>query len=210
MNNIISKLETKLASSLEDKVIYNSSFVDKDYSANCTATKKYKKAAVLCLFDCNYENLNIILTLRSTKLSIHPGQISFPGGKLNKKETNYDCALRETYEEIGIKKENINTLGELNFYLSGSNFLIKPIVGITEGEYNFFLNKKEVDKVFYFPINFLFDRKNLTKSFYKSKSINKKKYFYDIYWNDMRIWGTTALILVHLSRFVRNITIKNV
>ena len=210
MKNIISKLKTKLAASLEDKVIYNTSFEDKDYSINSTATKKYKKAAVLCLFDSNYENLSIILTLRSKKLKIHPGQISFPGGKLNKKETNYDCALRETCEEIGIKKENINILGELNFYISGSNYLIKPIVGITEGEYNFFLNKKEVDKVFYFPINFLFNKKNLTKSFYKSKSINKKKFFYDIYWNDMRIWGTTALILVHLSRFVRNIAINNV
>ena len=210
MQNIISKIETKLASSLEDKVIYNTSFVDKDYSINSNTPKKYKKAAVLCLFDCNYENLNIILTLRSKKLKTHPGQISFPGGKLNKKETNYDCALRETYEEIGIKKESIHTLGELNFYLSGSNFLIKPIVGVTEGTYNFSLNKKEVDKVFYFPINFLFNRKNLTKSFYESKSINKKKFFYDIYWNDMRIWGTTALILVHLSRFVRNIAINNV
>ena len=210
MKNILSKLETKLESSLGDNTIYNTSFLDKDYSTNSNAPKKYKKAAVLCLFDCNYENLSIILTLRSKKLTIHPGQISFPGGKLNKEENNYDCALRETFEEIGIKKQNINTLGELNFYLSGSNFLIKPIVGITEGEYNFFLNKKEVDKVFYFPINFLFERKNLTKSFYKSKSINKKKFFYDIYWNGMRIWGTTALILVHLSRFVRNIAINNV
>ena len=50
-------------------------------------------------------------------------------GKINNKETSYECALRETYEEIGIKKNNINILGELNLYLSGSNFLIKPIVG---------------------------------------------------------------------------------
>ena len=64
--------------------------------------------------------------------------MSFPGGKLNNKETSYECAIRETYEEIGIKKKNINILGELNLYLSGSNYLIKPIVGITEGEYNFF------------------------------------------------------------------------
>ena len=44
----------------------------------------------------------------------------------------------------------------------------------------------------------------------KSKSINKTKFYYDIYWQDMRIWGTTALILVHLSRLVKNITLKNV
>ena len=60
------------------------------------------------------------------------------------------------------------------------------------------------------PIDFLFKRKNLTKNFFLNKSINKKMFFYDIYWNDMRIWGTTALILVHLSRLIRNIAFNNV
>ncbi len=210
MKNKLSKLKIELANSLKDNIIYNTSFIKKDYNCSIVVPKKHKKAAVLCLFDNKNDNLNVILTLRSKKLKNHPGQISFPGGKLNKDETNHDCAIRETYEEIGIKKKNIYTLGELNLYLSGSNFLIKPIVGITEGEYGLFLNKKEVDKVFYFPINFLFERKNLTKSFFKSKSINKTKFYYDIYWQDMRIWGTTALILVHLSRLVKNITLKNV
>ncbi len=64
--------------------------------------------------------------------------------------------------------------------------------------------------MYYFPLNFLFLKKNLTKNFYKNKSINKKLFFYDISWNNMRIWGTTALILVHLSRVLNNITVKNV
>ena len=165
-------------------------------------SEKYKRAAVLCLLD-NKKNLNIILTLRSKNLKNHPGQISFPGGKINNKETSYECALRETYEEIGIKKNNINILGELNLYLSGSNFLIKPIVGIILRDHKFLINKKEVEKVFYFPMNYLFDKKNLTKNFYINKISNKKFFFYDIYWNDMRIWGTTALILVHLSRIIK-------
>ena len=123
MKNILSKLETKLESSLEDNTIYNTSFLDKDYSTNSNAPKKYKKAAVLCLFDCNCENLSIILTLRSKKLTIHPGQISFPGGKLNKEENNYDCALRETFEEIGIKKRNIpsSKARSIIAFLSASN-----------------------------------------------------------------------------------------
>ena len=56
----------------------------------------------------------------------------------------------------------------------------------------------------------LFDKKNLTKNFYINKISNKKIFFYDIYWKDMRIWGTTALILVHLSRIINNIILKNV
>ena len=207
MKSIILKLETKLKSSIERDIIYNTSFLDKDYSYNSETKEKYKKAAVLCLLDYNNKSFNIILTLRSKNLKNHPGQISFPGGKLNKKENNYDCALRETFEEIGIKKKNINILGELNFYLSGSNFIIKPIVGICSGEYEFILNSKEVDKIFYFPLNFLFKKSNLTKNSYLSKSINQKRFFYDINWKNIRIWGTTALILVHLSRIVNNISI---
>ena len=210
MKNIISKLESKLDNSAENNVIYNTSFINEDYSNNYTNSERYKKAAVLCLLDYRNENLYVVLTLRAKNLKTHPGQISFPGGKLDKGETNYDCAIRETYEEIGIKKKNINILGELNLYLSGSNFLIKPIVGIIISDYKLFLNKKEVERVYYFPLSFLFLKKNLTKNFYKNKSINKKLFFYDISWNNMRIWGTTALILVHLSRVLNNIILKNV
>ena len=210
MKKILSKLETQLIASLKENTFYNSSFRYKDYNYNYTLPKKYKNAAVLCLLDQKNEEFNVILTLRSKNLKYHPGQISFPGGKLNKEESNYDCALRETYEEIGIKKKYINIKGELNFYLSGSNFLIKPIIGFAEGEYKIRLNRKEVDKVIYFPISFLFKKKNLTKNFYENKSINKKMFFYDIYWNNMRIWGTTAIILVHLSRICKRIIFKDV
>ena len=104
MKNIISKLESKLDNSAKNNVIYNTSFINEDYSNNYT-NERYKKAAVLCLLDYRNENLYVVLTLRAKNLKTHPGQISFPGGKLDKGETNYDCAIRETYEEIGIKKK---------------------------------------------------------------------------------------------------------
>ena len=105
MKNIISKLESKLDNSAKNNIIYNTSFINEDYSNNYTNPKRYKKAAVLCLLDYRNENLYVVLTLRAKNLKTHPGQISFPGGKLDKGETNYDCAIRETYEEIGIKKK---------------------------------------------------------------------------------------------------------
>ena len=105
MKNKLSKLKIELANSLKNNIIYNTSFIKKDYNYGIVVPKKHKKAAVLCLFDNENDNLNVILTLRSKKLKNHPGQISFTGGKLNKEETYHDCAIRETYEEIGIKKK---------------------------------------------------------------------------------------------------------
>ena len=205
MRKILANMEYELEKTTENNNIYNTSFLDKDHDKNFASTKKFEKAAVLCLLDYHNDNFNVILTVRAKNLKNHPGQISFPGGKLNVEETYIECALRETFEEIGIKKKNINIIGGLNFYLSGSNFLIKPIVANTTGEYKLFLNRNEVEKIFFFPINFLFKKINLTKNFYENKRTNDKRFFYDINWNGMRIWGTTALILVHLSRILNRV-----
>ena len=105
MNKILSNLQFKLKNTSENNTIYNTSFLDEDYNKNYSSTKKFEKAAVLCLFDYCNDNFNIILTVRSKTLKNHPGQISFPGGKLNLYETYNQCALRETFEEIGIKKK---------------------------------------------------------------------------------------------------------
>ncbi len=210
MDSIFSKIKQQLSQSLDSDVILSSSFIDQHNSKSYTLVKNHKKAAVLCLLDYNNKDLIIILTLRSKKLKDHPGQISFPGGKLYNKEGLYECALRETNEEIGLESKNINILGELNMYLSGSNFLIKPIVGFTEGKFRISLNKDEVDRVIYFPISYLFNSRNLTKSFYIDKHNNVKKFYYDIYWRDMRIWGTTAIILVHLSKIINRVILKDV
>tara|TARA_Y100001968_G_C19429664_1_gene756267 strand:+ start:1820 stop:2452 length:633 start_codon:yes stop_codon:yes gene_type:complete len=210
MANFFSKLKVRLYQNLKTDKVFFSSF-EKNYDLNsCTVLNKHTKAAVLCLLEVHEKNLNIILTLRSRNLKDHPGQISLPGGKVSDMESFSECALRETYEEIGLKSTNISILGELNYYLSGSNFLIKPIVGIINGAYKISLNKYEVEKVIPFPIKYLFNKKNLTKSFYTDKRNNKKMYYYDINWNDERIWGTTAIILVHLSKLINSGTFKNV
>ena len=145
------------------------------------------------------------MTLRSKQLTNHPGQISFPGGKVNSKESFYDCALRETEEEIGLKNKNINILGELDMYLSGSNFLIKPVIGFINKNYKISLNKAEVEKIIYFPIDHLFIKQNVKSKFYIDSNKNKKMFYYDINWKNHRIWGTTAIILVHLSKIISSV-----
>ena len=210
MDSILPKLRSNLKKNMHSNLVLSSSFKYKQDKQKKILTGKYTKAAVICLFDFTSTEFNTILTLRSKNLKDHPGQISFPGGKVNKSENFTACAIRETSEEIGIKKKNINIIGEMNMYLSGSNFLIRPIIGLTKGDYKISLNKKEVDKIINFPISYLFESKNRTKSNYIDKYDKKKKFYYDINWNQYRIWGTTAIILVHLSKIIYEVTVKNV
>ena len=210
MQNLLLNIKEQLHLNLDKNLILSTIFTSSSNSKEYINSKDYKEATVMCLLEYIDSSFYVILTLRSQNLRDHPGQISLPGGKKNRNESFFDCGLREVNEEIGIKKKNINVLGELSMYLSGSNYLIKPLVGIVEHNNKVVLNKDEVEKVIYFPINFLFDEKNITTSSFLEKSSNKKKLYYDIYWNDIRIWGTTAIILVHLSRIISSVIFKNV
>ena len=205
MDFFFSELKLKLNNYKGSEKILSSSFTDKNNSKYFISPKEFRRAAVLCLIGKNKRGLNILLTLRSKQLTNHPGQISFPGGKTNKKESFYNCALRETEEEIGLKINYINVLGELDMYLSGSNFLIKPVIGFAKQNYKISLNKKEVEKIIYFPINHLFKKENICSKYYIDKSRNKRMFYYDITWQNYRIWGTTAIILVHLSEIISSV-----
>ena len=205
MELFFSELKLKLDSYKDSEKILSSSFTNKNNCKYYVLPKIFKKAAVLCLIETDKKRLNILLTLRSRQLTNHPGQISFPGGKVNSKESFYDCALRETEEEIGLKNKNINILGELDMYLSGSNFLIKPVIGFINKNYKISLNKAEVEKVIYFPIDHLFIKQNIKSRFYIDSNKNEKMFYYDINWKNHRIWGTTAIILVHLSKIISSV-----
>ena len=205
MENIFSELRKSLLIYYNSQIILSSVFSNKNDCIKTIPSKKYKKAGVLCLLDNNKNCLNVILTLRSKKLTTHPGQISFPGGKVNNNEDFYECALRETEEEIGLTREKVKVVGELNLYLTGSKFLIKPIIGYAEEKYKISLNKEEVDELIYFPINYILKDTNIFKKYYLDKTKKKKFFYYDINWKNYRIWGTTAIILVHLSKIISKI-----
>ena len=91
------------------------------------------ESAVLILLTETDNNFEILFTLRAKSLVKHSGQISFPGGKIEKKETIFDAALRETFEETGIEPGSIYIAGELStLYVPPSNSLIHPVVGFID------------------------------------------------------------------------------
>ena len=128
---------------------------------NLFNNKKLTKSAVLVPITFENNSANIILTYRSAKLKDHAGQISFPGGRIDKKDLSpIDTAIRETKEEIGIEKKYINIIGNLDNYVTGTGFQILPIIANVIGGYDISINSKEVESVFKLPMSILMNKKN--------------------------------------------------
>lgn len=133
----------------------------------------------------------ILFTLRTFNVEHHKGQISFPGGAFQPGDRDLvETALRETEEEIGVKPQDINILGELDPVLTRSNFLITPFVAHIPYPYPFVLSSEEVAEIIEVPLNHLFEGKNYWREIEPSgRIIHFFKY------EDKIIWGATALIL---------------
>ena len=123
-----------------------------------------RPAAVLIAFQSdNRENgdFQIVYTRRTDIVPDHKSQVAFPGGRAEIQDKNpIETALRESYEEIGLKPEDVTVLGALDSILTISNYLVTPIVGIIPSNYTFKPEPKEVDRVFTIPLSWLAMREN--------------------------------------------------
>ena len=198
----ILKIKKKFENRFDDKKCYNLSYNIIDVAENY---KSFTKSAVLCLLISNSSDnsINIILTKRSKHLKHHKGQISLPGGKLELQDKGSfkECALREANEEIGFKKNKAIFIGKLNKYITGSGFLIQPIIFFAEEVQNFEINRQEVTSILHLPINYLLSNNVIEKVFLDE---DKNKYFFNINWKKYKIWGATAKILVDLINLLKN------
>ena len=144
------------------------------------------------------ETPSVILTLRTSHLSSHAGQIAFPGGKLDKGELAVDTALRESEEEIGLSAEFVEPLGFLDLYRTRTGFAVTPVVALIRPGYELKPNPQEVEDVFEVPLAFLMDEANhLTHS---RRWQGKDRYYYAIPYGERYIWGATAGIIRNLHR----------
>ncbi len=152
------------------------------------------RAGVLIPIFFEKNELYILFTKRTETVEHHKGQISFPGGVMDKSDSNIvDTALRETEEEIGVVSNIVEVIGLLDDYKTPSGFCITPVVGLLEEEPQFILNPNEVSEVLIVPITFFLDQKNeRMESHIRNKQI---LHVYTYYYNGYKIWGATAAIL---------------
>ncbi|HEY6992602.1 MAG TPA: CoA pyrophosphatase, partial [Xanthobacteraceae bacterium] len=132
----------------------------------------------------------VLLTQR-TELPSHPGQIAFPGGKIDPHDaTPADAALREAEEEIGLPRALIEPIGYLDLYLTFSGYRILPTVARVRPGYRLVLSEAEVAEAFEVPLAFLMDAQNHALHSRDWKGVTRR--YYAMPFGERYIWGVTA------------------
>lgn len=159
-------------------------------------------AAVLVPLVARGQVPTVLLTRRTDHLHHHPGQISFPGGRVEAADTSpIDTALRETQEEIGLDRRHIELIGTLPDYLTGTGFRVTPVVGLVTPPFELTLDAFEVAEAFEVPLSHFLDPAN-----HEQHSIvheGRVRQFHAMPYQGYFIWGATAGIIMSLYRVLR-------
>jgi len=154
-------------------------------------------AAVLVPIVMRQSALHVLFTRRADHLARHAGQVSFPGGRLNGgAETAVEAALRETEEEIGLRRTHVEVLAELDPYETGTGFRIQPFVGLVHDGFVLNVDGAEVAEVFEVPLTFLLDRRNHETHAGVWQGVERR--YFAIPFGRHYIWGATAGIVVNM------------
>jgi 8-oxo-dGTP pyrophosphatase MutT (NUDIX family) len=199
IQDIISALSLKLpAAKAHEKLLPEGRSLDFPYDKISTI----KESAVLILLFKKEDELYLCLTRRNHNLKHHPGQISFPGGKIDHNDDDaIKTALRELNEETGVEGSIVSICGKLSdLYITVSNFLIHPVVGFLDHEPMFEMNHDEVDEIIVIPLVEFFGDKNITQSTVETPFGKIKAPCFSI--DGHIIWGATAMIISELTELL--------
>lgn len=171
-------------------------------------TEKTRKAGVLILLYQKDMDLYISFIQRTEYNGPHSGQISFPGGKLEKRDKNIiETALRESHEEIGINTEKVNIIGQLTpLHIPISNFIVYPVIGMCEDTPTFKADINEVEKIIEIKLQDLINPNNCTSKEFKYGDLSFVAPIYSP--NKLTIWGATAMILSEFLEIIKKNNFK--
>jgi 8-oxo-dGTP pyrophosphatase MutT (NUDIX family) len=164
------------------------------HSKSVASDEKFTPSAVLIPIFYKDGEPHLLLTLRTETVASHKGQISFPGGtRENGDRDLLTTALRETFEEVGIRPDDVEVLGELDDLLAVTNFVVTPFVGVFPYPYEFKVSHDEIAELIEIPLSFFVDPRNRRAEEWLYHGRKSTVYFYD--YGKYTVWGVTARIL---------------
>lgn len=184
------------------------------------ATGRY---AVLVPLVRGKDGLSLLYEVRARKMRRQPGEVCFPGGRMEGAERPEDCALRETWEELGISGEKLQLLGRLDFIAHRANFILYPVLALVDGEAveHMMPNPAEVEETFLVPLSHLLEHPPLEYD-YELIPRTGEGFPYELIgiprdyrwqpggenvpvypWQGRAIWGLTGRITRHLVRLIK-------
>lgn len=163
-------------------------FIDQDRLGSIRA------AAVLIPVIPRPSGPTALLTRRPETMAAHPGQVAFPGGKVEATDADdVAAALREAEEEVGVVPRNVQLVGRSAKYITGTEFSITPVIGVLPSDFVARPDPSEVADVFETPLDFLFNTANHQTGSAVWKG--KRRQYVEMPWQGFRIWGVTAGII---------------
>lgn len=182
--------------------------------------KAFRCAVLIPLVQINNE-WHVLFEVRAQNMRKQPGDISFPGGKIDEGETPREAAIRETNEELGVPVETIEVMDELSPYIMSPNFVVYPFVGVLHKPNLIQPNPDEVDEFFTVPLTWLMEHEpelhkiklepKFSEEFPFDKIMNGRDYKWRsgvveewfFHYEDYVIWGLTARVLKHFIKLIK-------
>jgi peroxisomal coenzyme A diphosphatase NUDT7 len=194
----------------------------KNHTPTILGSEKYSKYAVMVPLIEKDDGIHVLFEVRSLELRRQPGEICFPGGRIDAVDKDEkSAAIRETAEELGIDNKNIINVFPLDFMISPFGMMIYPYVGLISNPENIQPNPTEVGEIFTvplsyfintepkiyhvnfkvepeenFPFNLVIGGENYN---WRTRAIDEYFYIYE----EKVIWGLTATILAHFIELLR-------
>jgi peroxisomal coenzyme A diphosphatase NUDT7 len=194
----------------------------KKHTPSILGSERFSKYAVMLPLIQKEDGLHVLFEVRSLELRRQPGEICFPGGRIDPEDSDEKAAaIRETIEELGVKKEDITGVFPLDFMISPFGMMIYPFVGIINSPESIRPNPAEVGEIFTVPLTYFLKKDpeifhinfkvepeenfpfNLVigGANYNWRTRTIDEYFYT--YKEKAIWGLTAKILSHFIDILR-------
>ena len=163
-----------------------------------------RPAAVLVPLYQDQSVWHVLFTQRTHLVESHKGQVSFPGGRVDPEDPDrIATALREAEEEIGLRREDVTVLGQLDELLTVTQYRVTPIVGVFPWPYDFVTSEAEIAAVFGVPLTWLADPTNLEIQYREPLVAGPKVPVYYLHYGGYTIWGATARMLINLLEVLK-------